>query len=220
MRLLAYGGLANWPFGDLEPHSFQMICADPPWDFSLFSIKGGNKSAQKHYRCLPIEEIMAFPVQDLAAENCLLAMYATAPMLRLQMRVLDAWGFTYKTEMVWRKVFESGKQTFGPGYIVRGSHEPILLATRGHPKFVAKNIRSCFDGIRREHSRKPEEGYEIFERMLPRARRVELFSRTDRPGWSTWVDEVGKFNGEPPAELRKRLEEKYQDVLPFLLDAA
>lgn len=194
MRLLAWGGQANWPFSSLDPHSYHIIMADPPWDFALHSTKGGQKSAQKHYRCLPIDEIAAFPVQDLAAEHCALLLWGTAPMLAQQIRVMDAWGFRYKTEMVWRKVTLNGKQTFGPGYIVRGSHEPILIGTRGAPKFVAKNIRSCFDGVRREHSRKPEEAYALAERMLPKARRVELFSRTDRPGWETWGEEVGKFD--------------------------
>lgn len=215
MRLLAHGGLAKWPFGDLDPHSFGLIMADPPWDFSLFSIKGGNKSAQKHYRCLPLEEIMAFPVQDLAAPDCMLMMWGTAPMLEQQLRVIKAWGFTYKTEMIWRKTTALGKQTFGPGYIVRGSHEPLLIATRGHPEFVAKNIRSCFDGVRREHSRKPEESYAIAERMLPKARKVELFSRTNRKGWATWGDQVGVFDGDVPPEKMQLLAEKYQQELLF-----
>ena len=196
MRLLAYGGLANWPFDDLEPHSFSWIDADPPWDFSLHSIKGGNKSAQKHYRCLPLDEIKAFPVLDLAADNCVLSMWATAPMLQQQMEVIKAWGFTYKTEMIWRKMTVNGKQTFGPGYIVRGSHEPVLIATRGAPSFTAKNVRSCFDGVRREHSRKPEEFYALADRMLPKGRRVCLFSRATRKGWDSWGDEVGKFDAE------------------------
>lgn len=186
---------APWPWGSLEPRAYGLIAMDAPWDFSLYSIKGGNKSAQKHYDCMSIEDIMALPVQDLAADDCCLMLWATAPMLKIQMACLDAYGFTYKTEMVWRKTTPAGKQTFGPGYIVRGSHEPVLIATRGNPPFVAKNIRSCFDGVRREHSRKPEEFYRIAERMLPKARKVELFSRTNRPGWESWGNEAGKFDG-------------------------
>ena len=216
MRLLAYGGLANWPFGDLEPHSFNLMMVDPPWDFSLFSVKGGNKSAQKHYRCLPLEEIMAFPVQDLAAPDCLMMLWATAPMLEQQIRVLRHWGFTYKTEMVWRKTTVNGKQTFGPGYIVRGSHEPVLIGTRGSPKIVAKNIRSCFDGIRREHSRKPEEAYAIAERIMPKGRRIELFSRTDREGWSTWGDQVGMFNGDLLEQKQQEIADRYDAPLLLL----
>ncbi len=213
MRLFAHAGLANWPFESLDPHSYSWIDVDAPWDFSLFSIKGGNKSAQKHYRCLPLEEIKAFPVMDLAAEHCVLSLWATAPMLKQQMEVLDAYGFTYKTEMIWRKTTELGKQTFGPGYIVRGSHEPVLIATRGHPKFVAKNIRSCFDGIRREHSRKPAEFYELADRMLPKGRRVKLFSRETTERWESWGDEVGKFDAAQLPEKIKDLKRKYDTEL-------
>ncbi|WP_292565041.1 MT-A70 family methyltransferase [Mesorhizobium sp.] len=220
MRLFAHAGLANWPFDELDPHSYAWIDADCPWDFSLFSVKGGKKSAQQHYRCLPLDQIMAFPVQDLAAENCVLSLWSTAPMLRQQMRVLDAWGFTYKTEMIWRKVTALGKQTFGPGYIVRGSHEPVLIATRGHPPFVAKDVRSCFDGLRREHSRKPEEFYALADRMLPKGRRVSLFSRANRPGWEQWGDEVGKFDAVELPQRLKQLKKQYADVLPLFREAA
>lgn len=215
MRLFAYGGLSNWPFGDLQPHSYSMIVADPPWDFALHSEKGGNKSAQKHYRCLPLEQIKAFPVVDLAAENCLLMMWATAPMLHQQMTVLDAWGFKYKTEMIWRKTTPSGKQTFGPGYVVRGSHEPILIASRGSPEYIAKNIRSCFDGVRREHSRKPEEFYPLAERILPRGKRIELFSRTNRKNWDCWGDEVGKFPGNEDRSAEAISDLKIDGALDF-----
>lgn len=215
MRLFAYGGLAKWPFGDLEPHSYSWIDVDFPWDFSLHSIKGGNKSAQKHYRCMSIDEIMAFPVQDLAGEHCVMSMWATAPMLSLQIRVLEHLGFTYKTEMIWRKITNTGKQCFGPGYIARGSHEPILIGTRGAPEFVAKNIRSCFDGVRREHSRKPTEFYDLADRMLPTGRRVRLFSRESRPKWDSWGDQAGVFDDGGAPEKIELLPENDQAQLLF-----
>lgn len=216
MRLLASAGLANWPFGDLEPFSYELLMIDPPWDFSLFSMKGGNKSPQKHYRCLPLEEIKAFPIQDLAAPNSMCMLWGTAPMLEQQMGVLRHWGFTYKTELIWRKVTVNGKQTFGPGYIARGSHESILVGTKGHPKLVhKKNIRSCNDGIRRRHSEKPEEYYQIAERMMPKAKKIEIFSRTNRPGWDSFGDQVGLFDGDVPPELLNLLGQKYQQELLF-----
>ncbi|TIW27759.1 MAG: DNA methyltransferase [Mesorhizobium sp.] len=190
MRLLAYGGLANWPFESLDPQSYDFIMADPPWEFSLFSAKGENKSAQRHYRCLPLDEIKAFPVQDLASENCVLWLWATGAMLRKQFDVLDAWGFEYKTQGVWNKVTASGKPCFGTGYILRSSHEPFLIATRGKPK-TKKNVRSSFNGVRRLHSEKPDEAFGEAERLMPKARRVELFSRTNRAGWESWGDQVG-----------------------------
>lgn len=215
MRLLAHAGLSNWPFGGLDPHAYSWIDVDFPWDFSLHSIKGGNKSAQKHYRCMPLDEIMEFPIQDLAGEHCVMSMWATAPMLALQIKVLEHMGFTFKTEMIWRKMTKLGKQTFGPGYITRGSHEPILIGTRGAPKFVAKNIRSCFDGIRREHSRKPDEFYMLADRMLPKGRRVKLFSRETTEKWESWGDQAGVFDDGGAPALLDLLPEKRQAELLF-----
>lgn len=190
MRLFAYAGLANWPFESLDPQSYDFIMADPPWGFELYSDRGAAKSAQKHYRCLPLAEIKAFPVQDLAAPNCALWMWGTGAMLRQQLEVIDAWGFEYKTLGSWNKVTRTGKQCFGTGYILRSSHEPFLIATRGKPK-TSKDVRSSFDGVRRLHSQKPEEAFRHAERLMPKARRVELFSRTNRPGWESWGDQVG-----------------------------
>lgn len=184
---------ANWPFRGLEPNAYGMLKVDPPWDFSLFSEKGGNKSAQKHYRCLPLDQIKAFPIMDLAAEHCVLWLWATNPMIRQQLECVDAWGFTYKTMGTWNKMTVHGKQAFGTGYVLRSSSEPFIIATRGKPK-VAKNIRSSFMAPVGKHSEKPALSFQIAEQLYPGARRVEIFSRTDRPGWEHWGDEQGKFN--------------------------
>lgn len=186
----------NWPFQGLEPGAYHMIMADFPWDFSLFSEKGGNKSAQKHYRCLPLDEIKRFPVADLAAPDCILWMWATSPMIDLQIEVLKHFGFEFKTMGGWNKITKHGKQHFGTGYILRGNGEPYLIGTRGQPR-TTKSVRSFFDGTVREHSRKPEEAYRNAERLLPKARRVELFSRTNRRGWESWGDQVGHFPENP-----------------------
>ncbi len=193
MRLLAHAGLANWPWGDLQPHSFDFIMADPPWEFRLRSKKGEAKSAQAHYRTMPIAEINALPVLDLAAPNSLLWLWGTAPMLPQQLGTIAAWGFTYCTEGVWVKMTANGKISFGTGYALRGSHEPFIIAKRGEPR-LTKSTRSVIMAKAREHSRKPEEAFAEAERLMPRANRLELFSRTDRPGWTAFGDEIGKFN--------------------------
>ena len=181
-----------WPFGDLPPHSFDLIMADPAWDFALRSKAGEEKSAQAQYRCMPLETIKGLPVLDLAAPHCLLWLWATNPMLPQAIDVCRAWGFTFKTAGTWVKTTAHGKIAFGTGYILRGASEPFLIATRGEPK-TAKNVRSAFLGLAREHSRKPEEGYREAERLMPRANRLELFSRTNRKGWTVFGDETGKF---------------------------
>lgn len=182
-----------WPFGDLPPHSFDFIMADPPWQMQEWSANGDkSKSAQSKYRLMPLEEIKALPVLDLAAPDCLLWLWATNPMLPQGLEVLNAWGFTFATAGSWEKTTKHGKQAFGTGYIFRTSNEPVLIGKRGEPK-TTRCVRSSFRRQVREHSRKPEEGYREAEKLMPNANRLELFSRTNRRGWTTWGDEAGKF---------------------------
>jgi N6-adenosine-specific RNA methylase IME4 len=94
---------------------------------------------------------------------------------------------------VWRKTTRRGKVAFGPGYRARSSCEPFFLAIFGKPKNT-KSSRNIFDGLRRGHSEKPEEAYRWCEQWMPGARRLEVFSRTSRPGWDTWGYEAGKFD--------------------------
>jgi len=182
----------TWPFGDLQPHSFNMIMADPPWRFAVRSEKGEGKSAQAHYKTMPLDEINAMPVLDLAAPDCTLWLWCTAPMLPQQLTTVAAWGFTYCTEGVWVKMTTHGKVAFGTGYGLRGAHEPFIIAKRGEPK-LTRSTRSVIHGKAREHSRKPEEAYFEAERLMPKANRLDMFSRTDRPNWTSWGDETGKF---------------------------
>lgn len=188
MRLFA----DRWPFGDLAPHSFDFIMADPAWTYRMYSEAGEAKSPQAHYRTMSIDEIKDLPVLDLAAPDCLLWLWCVNPMIPQAVDVLGAWGFEFKTAGTWVKTTKHGKINFGTGYILRGSNEPFLIGTRGSPR-TSKNVRSGFLGKIREHSRKPEEAYRAAEQLMPRANRLELFSRTDRPGWTVWGDEAGKY---------------------------
>jgi N6-adenosine-specific RNA methylase IME4 len=182
----------TWPFGDLQPHSFDFIMADPPWRFEVRSAKGEGKSAQAHYKTMPLDQINAMPVLDLAAPHCTLWLWCTAPMLPQQLTTVRAWGFTYCTEGVWVKMTKNGKVSFGTGYGLRGSHEPFIIAKRGEPT-LTRSTRSVVHGKVRGHSEKPEEAYREAERLMPRANRLDLFSRTNRKGWTAWGDEVGKL---------------------------
>lgn len=183
-----------WPFGDLQPHSFDFIMADPPWQMEEWSELGDkSKSVRSKYRLMPIEQIKGLPVLDLAAPNCLLWLWATNPMLPHALDVVSSWGFTFKTAGTWVKTTKNGKLAFGTGYVLRCASEPFLIATRGKPR-TSKSVRSAHLGLIREHSRKPEEAYRAAEQLMPRANRLELFSRTNRPGWQAWGDEAGKFS--------------------------
>lgn len=195
MRLFAHAGLANWPFGDLMPHSFDMIMADFAWEQQFRSSKGTKKAPQAHYRTMSLDEGMRLPVQDLAAPNTVLWLWAINPMLDKAFTLMSAWGFEFKTAGTWLKMTKHGKVHFGTGYILRGSNEPFLIGTRGAPQ-TTKSVRSGFQAKVRRHSEKPEEAFEAAERLMPKANRLELFSRTDRPGWTSWGDQAGSFNGE------------------------
>ncbi|WP_349507248.1 MT-A70 family methyltransferase, partial [Agrobacterium pusense] len=120
--------------------------ADPPWLYKLRSEKGEGKSAQAHYKCMPLDAIKAMPVLDLASENCLLWLWATNPMVIQAYEVLLAWGFDFVTMGSWEKMTKNGKQAFGPGYVFRTSNEPILIGRRGEPK-TTKSVRSSFAGV-------------------------------------------------------------------------
>lgn len=185
--------LFDWPFGDLDAQSFDLIMADPPWQMQEWSEKGDkSKSTSSKYNLMSLDAIEALPVLDLAAPDCVLWLWATNPMLPQAFDVLAAWGFTFKTAGCWGKTTPSGKLAFGTGYILRSANEPFLIGTRGAPK-TSRSVRSLIMAPRREHSRKPDEAFSAAEQLIPDARRLELFSRTERPGWSIWGNEVGKF---------------------------
>lgn len=183
----------NTPFSELTGSWYDMIMADPPWLFKLRSEKNLLKSPQGKYRCMPLPEIKRLPVADLAARDSLLWLWTTNPMIDQGLEVLKHWGFTFKTAGHWAKITKTGKQSFGPGYILRCAGEPFLIGTRGKPK-ATKAVRSVILGLIREHSRKPEEAYREAEKLMPDARRLDLFTRQTRQGWTPWGDEATKFD--------------------------
>jgi N6-adenosine-specific RNA methylase IME4 len=118
-------------------------------------------------------------------------------------RLIHAWGARFVTGGAWFKRSKHGKPAFGPGYRLRSTCEPFFIAIWGNPATMGSTTRNFIesleeenvvDGLRREHSRKPEEAFEFCDRYLPGASKCELFSRQSRPGWSTWGYEAGKFD--------------------------
>jgi N6-adenosine-specific RNA methylase IME4 len=98
---------------------YGLIAADPPWTFKTFSSKGLKKSAQSQYACMTPQQIYDFPVRELAAPDCWLLLWTSAPLLETAFGVIGAWGFAYKSCLAWRKVTINGKPRMGCGYIVR-----------------------------------------------------------------------------------------------------
>lgn len=199
------------------------ICADPPWHFRNFSAKGEGRNAVAHYDCLTIEQISALPVADLAAENCVLFLWVTDPMLAKAFGVIEAWGFEFKTVgFYWAKTNKSAdtqrlaEQDFfcGLGYWTRANVEQCLLATRGKPPRLARDVRRLVIEKRREHSRKPDEVFRRIER-LAHGPYLELFGRETRPNWDTWGSEANLFDSGSVETRRKPSRLNDQPSLPF-----
>lgn len=195
--------MSSWPFGNLQMFGYDVIVADPPWTFDLYSEAGEEKAPQAHYDCLPLDVIKAFPVGELARGDCLLLLWTCgwAMATGQAQDVARTWGFKPITEMVWRKTTARGAVSMGPGYRVRTMHEPILVCTMGNPDHLAlestDRFEIRFDGVRRQHSRKPEEFYDHVIARTPKAfRRADLFTRETRPGFDGWGDEATKFDQE------------------------
>jgi N6-adenosine-specific RNA methylase IME4 len=135
---------------------------------------------------MPIEEICALRVADLATPDAALFLWSPGSILREAITVMECWGFAFKQQLVWKK----DKPALG--FWVHNQHENLLIATRGDMRTPEVRPLSIFDAPRREHSRKPDEAYELIECMYPELPKIELFARGDgRPGWATWGNEAG-----------------------------
>lgn len=163
---------------------YPIILADPPWryDFS----KDDADEIENHYPTMSLDEICALPVADSAFDDCVLFMWATSPKLEDAFKVINAWGFQYRTCAIW------DKEWIGPGYYFRQRHELLLVATRGAVPVPPPNARpdSVFTEKRTAHSKKPDVSYQLIESMYPNLPKLELFSRTPREGWTAWGNQA------------------------------
>lgn len=186
----------TWPFGSIRPLSIGCFVSDPPWRFKNYSAKGEAKNPSAHYGCMDLADIAKLPVNQLAAPDAAMLMWATAPMLPEAVALMKAWGFTFKSAGAWAKQSSTGKAwAFGTGYCFRSAAEFFLLGTIGNPKVQSRSVRNLIVAPVREHSRKPDDQYEMAEALFE-GPYLELFSRASRPGWQHWGNESGKFDGE------------------------
>lgn len=188
---------------------YGVIYADPPWRFSTYSSKGQKKAPDRHYPTMKIEDICALPVPALAADDAALFLWVYQPMLRQAFLLFDVWGFEFKTvAYIWVKtnghqdrLFYGGQDAKKSlGYHTRAGSEQCWLATKGRGyKRLSKAEPQVVFAPRREHSRKPDEIAESIVRLTgPETSRIELFARTERPGWAAWGNEVDKFKTVSP----------------------
>lgn len=172
---------------------YSVIYADPPWSFDVWSGEGKDRSAENHYPTMTQGEIEALPVADLAADDCALFMWAVMPQLPEALRVIEAWGFDYKTcAFVWVKQTKDEERfATGMGYWTRANAEVCLLATKGSPARLNADVHQVVATPRMEHSRKPDEVATRIERLVP-GPYIELFARRPRDGWDLWGNQSGE----------------------------
>lgn len=165
----------------IPPGKFRIIYADPPWSYSDKLIKGYG-AAEHHYPAMSLEELCAMPVAGRVADDAVLFLWATSPMLEEAFQVIKAWGFTYVTSFVWDKV----KHNFGHYNSVR--HEFLLIATRGSCTPDADKLFDSVQTIERSarHSEKPEEFRKIIETLYTHGAKLELFARAKHKGWAVF----------------------------------
>lgn len=171
---------------------YPIIYADPPWRYENPPMGGTNRSIENHYPTMDLADICALPVSELATDDAMLYLWATAPKLAECLRVIEAWGFEYRTNIVW------DKEVIGMGYHARNQHEILLIAKRGEipPPQAGKQPSSVHRERRSDHSAKPEFYYEMIEAAYPNLPKIELFCRSPRAGWAVWGNQSGEKNVE------------------------
>lgn len=174
---------------------FAAIMADPPWSFRVYSGKGKQRSADRHYNTASLDDIKALgpTIELLAADDCALFLWAVMPELPGALDVIASWGFTYKTVgFTWIKQNRGGDGIFtGMGYWTRANAELCLLATRGSPRRLAKDVHQIVQSPVSGHSRKPDEVALRIERLVS-GPYLELFGRRAAPGWTVWGNEISR----------------------------
>ncbi len=173
---------------------YATILADPPWQFQNRT----GKVAPEHkrlnrYPTMPLDDIMDMPVEQVAADRAHLYMWVPNALLPDGLKVLDAWGFSYKSNIIWYKIRkDGGPDRRGVGFYFRNVTEILLFGVRG------KNIRTLPPGRsqeniissrKREHSRKPDQQYQLIE-SCSWGPRLELFSRGKMEGWDCWGNQA------------------------------
>jgi len=198
------------PFAKLPRGAFGTMLVDPPWRFTNATGKVAPEHKRlRRYSTMDLDEICALPVAELAAPTAHLYLWCPNALLREGLAVMEAWGFTYKTNIVWHKVRkDGGSDGRGVGFYFRNVSELCLFGVRG------KNARTLAPGRRqvnllatrkREHSRKPNELYDVIEARSP-GPYLELFARGRRPGWHAWGDEVDHPGDRGCASYRRAMD--------------
>jgi N6-adenosine-specific RNA methylase IME4 len=176
--------------------TFSTILVDPPWRFQNRTGKMAPEHRRlRRYRTMDVAEIQALPVARYAREKSHLYLWCPNALLEDGLSILKAWGFTYKTNLVWLKIRkDGGPDGRGVGFYFRNVTELLLFGVRGKLRTLAPGRRqvNVIARQKREHSRKPDEQYALIEQCSP-GPYLELFARERAAGWTSWGDEVDSY---------------------------
>ncbi len=173
---------------------YSIIYADPPWAYLWGTGKtGGNFAPEKHYKTMSTDEICQLGeyIKKIREKNCALFIWVTMPTLPEVFKVIEAWGFKYKTcAFTWVKTKKDGMPLSGMGSYTKANAELCLLAMRGHIKAVDKTIPQILLHPRQGHSVKPGEIMQRIEKLFGEQKKIELFARREVTGWDGWGDQI------------------------------
>lgn len=170
---------------------YQIIYADPPWSYND-KMSGHSFSLDHQYKTQSKDWIAKLPVKDIAEKDCVLFMWATSPLIPEALEVIKAWGFKYKTlGFCWVKEHrEGGLFVKNLGRYTMGGVELCLLATKGKPQRIIKNIKQVLFATRTRHSEKPPQIRKRIIELMGDLPRIELFARQKTEGWDVWGNEI------------------------------
>ena len=174
---------------ELPDKKYNIIYADPPWSYQG---KMMNSSVTDHYSVMNINDIANMPIKNIADDNCVLFMWVTLPKLNEFMKVINGWGFEYKTTaFVWVKKNKKADSFFmGLGRWTRANPEICVLATRGNISRKSNSIRQLQVFPIERHSKKHDEFRDLILELVGDLPRIELFARETSSGWDSWGNEV------------------------------
>ena len=171
---------------------YNIIYADPPWNFKHYSDKGKGRSADNYYNTMSLNEIKALPVEEIADDNCILFLWTTFPFLQKSFEVIKEWGFEYKTVgFVWVKRNKKAPSWFwGMGYWTRSNAEICIIATKGSITRQSSSVSQIIDVPVGAHSKKPDIVHDRIVELVGELPRIELFARQKYVGWDVWGNEI------------------------------
>lgn len=177
---------------ELPNKKYQIIYADPPWNYSVMGNVHGGRGQNKKYNTIRAIEIFNLPIQKITNDNAVLFLWATYPMLPEAMYTIKAWGFDYKTvAFTWIKLNRKSKTPFfGMGHWTRTNAEICLLGIKGNIKRINATVPQVIMLPIEEHSRKPDEARRRIVKLMGDLPRIELFARQRFDGWDAWGNEL------------------------------